>query len=217
MPYLPDQDRAPDDAQLREFIDAHPLGSLVTHDGQWPDLDLIPFLPREGRLIGHVARANPLWRRAPQNVLVTFGPIDHYISPSWYPSKAEKHQVVPTWNYLIVHVRGRLEVHDDAKWKRAAVAMLTQRMESGREHPWKVGDAPADYVAQRLDDIVGISIEISSMVGKFKVSAARTPADRLGARDGIRAESGESELVERMGAQVAPVAPVREAPGGGWS
>ncbi len=198
MPYLPAHDRAPDDTDLLEFVRRNPLGSLVTYDGDWPDIDLIPLLPKDSRLIGHVAKANPLWQRAGQRVLATFGPIDHYVSPTWYPSKTEHHEVVPTWNYLVVHVRGRFEVHHDTKWKRAAVALLTQRMEGGRERPWKVGDAPADYVAGMLENIVGISLEIESVVGKFKVSGARTPADRLGARDGIRAESGESELTDRM-------------------
>lgn len=205
MPYLPPHDEVRDVAVLRDFIDAHPLATLVTRDADQLDADLIPLLASEGpdgelELIGHVARNNPLWRtptsRGP--VLALFGPVDHYVSPTWYPSKAEHHRAVPTWNYLIVHARGELVVHDDPRWVRGAVARLTSRMESGREEPWRMGQAPADYLDEMLGNIVGISVKVSSLVGKFKVSAHRSPADRLGAADGIASSGGPDELVEAM-------------------
>lgn len=204
MPYLPEHDTLTDRDTLLEFVGAHPLASLVTHDGQRPDLDLVPLLPVQTEagleLVGHVARANPLWQPGRQQgpVLATFGPVDHYVSPTWYPSKAEHHRTVPTWNYLVVHARGRLVVHDDPTWTRGVVARLTQRMEADQPQPWRTGQAPADYLTQMLANIVGIAVEVDSLVGKFKVSAARSTANREGALAGIRAAGGPAELVEAM-------------------
>lgn len=203
MPYRPAHDILDDEDVLLDFIARHPLATLVTHDGTAPDVDLIPLLAEQGsegvELIGHVARANPLWQgRQVGPVLAVFGPVDHYVSPTWYPSKAEDHRTVPTWNYLVAHARGELVVHDERKWTRAAVARLTNAMESGREQPWRVGMAPRAYVESELDDIVGISIRVTSLTGKFKVSAARSEADRVGASDGIERDGGPSELVARM-------------------
>ena len=139
-------------------------------------------------------------------MLAVFGPVDHYVSPTWYPSKAEHHRVVPTWNYLVVHARGELVVRDDPRWVRGAVAKLTSAMEGGREVPWRMGQAPDDYLADMLANIVGITIEVESLTGKFKVSAHRSEADRLGARDGIAAESDASvtPLVDAMGERFPP-------------
>jgi transcriptional regulator len=203
MPYRPAHDTVDDPVVLLDFIKRHPLATLVTHDGVAPDADLIPLLAQQGseglELFGHVARANPLWQR-PQvgPVLAVFGPVDHYVSPTWYPSKAEHHRVVPTWNYLVVHAQGELVVHDDRTWTRAAVARLTRAMESERPDPWRVGLAPQEYVDSQLEQIVGISFQVTSLVGKFKVSAARSVPDREGAADGIEGDGGPPELVEAM-------------------
>ncbi|PUA79270.1 FMN-binding negative transcriptional regulator [Nocardioides currus] len=203
MPYRPAHDAVDDPAVLLDFIARHPLATLVTHDGETPDADLLPLLAQQGgegvELIGHVARANELWQR-PQvgPVLAVFGPVDHYVSPTWYPSKAEHQRVVPTWNYLVVHARGELVVHDDRAWTRAAVARLTNAMESGRSQPWRVGMAPQEYVEEQLHEIVGISIAVTSLVGKFKVSGKRSAADREGAATGIAADGGPEELVTAM-------------------
>ena len=215
MPYLPAHDTLTDVDVMRDFVVAQPLASVVTHDGSAPDLDLVPLLCETSetsatgvRLIGHVARSNPLWLPGRQQgpVLAVFGPVDHYVSPTWYPSKAEHHRVVPTWNYLVVHARGELVVHDDPRWVRGAVAKLTTAMEGGREVPWRMGQAPDDYLADMLIKIVGITIEVESLTGKFKVSAHRSEADRLGARDGIAAESDASvtPLVDAMGERFPP-------------
>lgn len=196
VPYTPDHDVVDDPAVLAAFIRRNPLATLVTHDGVRPDTDLIPLLQVEGErgpeLVGHVARSNPLWRPESHRgqVLAVFGPAEHYVSPSWYPSKAEHHRVVPTWNYLVVHAWGKLVVHDDTRWVRGVVARLTTAMEAGREQPWRMGQAPADYTEQMLQQIVGVSIQVESLLGRFKVSAHRAEADRLGARDGVTAEAG---------------------------
>lgn len=209
MPYRPAHDAMDDPAELLGFIARHPLATLVTHDGSAPDANLIPLLAHQGSdgldLIGHVARANPLWER-PQvgPVLAVFGPVDHYVSPTWYPSKAETHRTVPTWNYLVVHAQGELVIHDDRSWTRAAVARLTNAMESGRAEPWRVGMAPPEYVDEQLGHIVGISLRVTSLLGKFKVSGARSEEDRVGATDGIEGDGGPPELVEAMRLRLRP-------------
>lgn len=206
MPYLPPHDEVTDRAVLIDFIARHPLATLVTGGEQGPQADLIPLLlvesPDGPELIGHVARANPLWQPGNHEgtTLAVFGPVQHYISPTWYPSKGQHHRVVPTWNYLMVQARGRLQVHDDPSWTRAAVARLTHRMESGRAQPWRIGMAPPDYLDDQLARIVGIRMPVERLIGKFKVSAARTDLDRLGARDGVLADAGPeaSEVAQAM-------------------
>lgn len=192
MVYLPAHDAATEPAQMAALIRAAPLAMVVTTDGTELTANHLPLLLETGpdRLIGHVARGNDLWRDGQHEgeSLAVFSGADHYLSPSWYPSKAEHHQVVPTWNYLVAHVYGELVVHDDPRWVRGAVAKLTHAMEASRDEPWRMADAPRDYLQQRLGDIVGIELRISRIVGKFKVSAARTAADRQGAADGIERE-----------------------------
>lgn len=213
MPYLPAHDRVDDEDLVLDVIAQHPLASLVTHDGASPEVDLIPLLAQRTasgiELIGHVARANPVWQpgRHEGESLAVFRATDHYISPTWYPSTAEHHRTVPTWNYVAVHAWGPLEVHDDPRWVRAVVARLTSHMEAGREEPWRMGTAPPDHVEEALANIVGIRIPVHRLTGKFKVSAHKSDADRLGARDGVAADgSGRGAgtnpdlLVEWMGA-----------------
>ncbi|MFC6703768.1 FMN-binding negative transcriptional regulator [Flexivirga alba] len=204
MVYLPSHDEAPSAADVAQLIAAVPLATLVTTDGKTLSANHIPFLLESGadgdRLVGHVARANDVWREGNHEgeSLVVFNGADHYVSPTWYPSKQEHHQVVPTWNYLVAHVYGELVIHDDLRWTRGAVAKLTGAMEHGREDAWHMGQAPADYVSEQLDKIVGIELRISRIIGKFKVSAHRSSADRGGAADGIEADSGLSPLVDEM-------------------
>lgn len=207
MVYLPEHDAAPDAAAIVELMHNAPLAALVTTDGQQLAADHLPLLLEgdleTGRLIGHVARANPLWRngRHVGESLVIFGGSEHYVSPTWYPSKEQHHQVVPTWNYLIAHVYGQVIVHDDERWVRGAVAKLTKAMEAGRLQPWRMADAPASYLSDQFGKVVSIEIPISRVVGKFKVSAARSAADRLGAADGIASEPdgpAAADLVSAM-------------------
>lgn len=204
MVYLPPHDEAPSSADVAALIAAVPLAMLVTTDGNTLTANHIPLLLERGadgdRLVGHVARANDVWREGNHagESLAVFNGAEHYVSPTWYPSKQEHHQVVPTWNYLVAHVYGELVIHDDLRWTRGAVAKLTGTMEHGREGAWHMGQAPAGYVADQLDKIVGIELRVTRIVGKFKVSAHRSSADRGGAADGIEADSGPSQLVDAM-------------------
>ena len=204
MVYLPAHDEATSADAVADLIAAVPLATLVTTDGNTLSANHIPLLLEQSadgaRLVGHVARANDVWREGNHTgeSLAVFTGADHYVSPTWYPSKQEHHQVVPTWNYLVAHVYGELVIHDDLRWTRGAVAKLTGTMEHGREDAWHMGQAPADYLAGMLEEIVGIELRVTRIVGKFKVSAARSVEDRLGAADGIETDSGTSPLVDAM-------------------
>jgi len=113
--------------------------------------------------------------------------------PNWYPTKQDEHRVVPTYNYAVVHAYGELVVHDDEKWLRAFLGRLTKRMELPQARPWKMGDAPQDYLATMVQGIVGIEIVVSRLVGKWKVSQNRSPVDREGAAAGLRVAGGAEQ------------------------
>jgi transcriptional regulator len=186
-------------AMLQALIAAHPLGTLVTVQDGLPCADEVPFLfdrtaGPHGTLRAHVARANPLWQCAADTpVLVIFRGPQAYVSPNWYPSKAEHGKVVPTWNYVLVQARGRLRVIDqDPVWLRAQLDALTHLQERPQPQPWQVGDAPADYLAQMMRAIVGIEITLDSLAGKWKVSQNRTPAERAGVVAGLTTQAQES-------------------------
>ncbi|MDD5028376.1 MAG: FMN-binding negative transcriptional regulator [Rhodoferax sp.] len=177
---------------LHTCLAAHPLASLVTVQDGLPHSDEIAFMlaaDNPNTLRAHVARANPLWQRAANTpVLVVFRGPQAYITPSWYPAKAEHGKVVPTWNYVVVQARGILRVIDDADWLRAQVTALTHSQEGTRAAPWQVSDAPADYVAQTLRAIVGIEVTIEALTGKWKVSQNRNVSDRAGVVNGLHQE-----------------------------
>lgn len=179
---------------LHELLRTHPLGLLVTQsDAGELSANSVPFVldadpvGGPGILRAHVARANPLWREARGDVdsLVVFQGEQAYISPSFYPSKAEHHKVVPTWNYCVVQARGRLRAVEDTGWLHDFVTRLTDRHEASRAQPWAVGDAPEDYIATMLRAIVGIEIVLGSLTGKWKVGQNRSAADRAGVARGL--------------------------------
>ena len=183
---------------LQRLIREHPFGLLVTDGTSGLAANGVPFLldpdpaGGPGVLRAHVARANPVWKeaRSDRDSLVVFQGPQAYISPAWYPSKAEHGKVVPTWNYVIVQGRGTVRFIEDAEWLRAFVARLTDRHEGERAArdggaAWAVTDAPADYVETMLRAIVGVEIVLTSLVGKWKVSQNRPQADRDGVARGL--------------------------------
>lgn len=178
---------------LHKLVHDHPLGLLITLADAGLQANPVPFFldadpaGGPGILRAHVARANPLWREARADVetLVVFQGAQAYISPSWYPAKAEHGKVVPTWNYVTVQARGTLRAIDDAAWLRAFVTRLTQHHETTQAKPWAVADAPPEYIDSMLRAIVGIEIVLSSLVGKWKVSQNRSVADRTGVVRGL--------------------------------
>ena len=186
--YVPShfEEKRPD--VLAELIAKYPLGTLVSVDGDGVlQANNVPFLFESGVLSGHVARGNPAWRETRGESLVIFQGPNVYVSPSFYPSKAEHGKVVPTWNYCTVQARGTLRAIEDTEWLRTLVTRLTDRHEGKREKPWAVTDAPSDYIDKLLPAIVGIEIEVTSLVGKWKTSQNRTPTDRAGVLDALTA------------------------------
>ncbi|MBN3740272.1 MULTISPECIES: FMN-binding negative transcriptional regulator [Burkholderia] len=202
--YVPADFNEPDPDALRELIVQHPFGSLITQGKNGLDANHLPFelLPDDGglgELHAHVARANPVWRDVADGdeVLVIFRAGDAYISPNWYPSKHVAHRQVPTWNYVVVHAHGRITVRDDEKFVRGVVARLTRTHEASQPVPWKMGDAPKDYIDTMVQSIVGLRIEITRLVGKRKLGQNKAGADIRGAGEALIAD-GNLAIGEAM-------------------
>jgi transcriptional regulator len=171
---------------LHELIRRHPLGTLIASTESGLDANHIPFLlsaatSPNGILRCHVARANSIWKNLSedQEVLVVFQGEGAYVSPSLYEAKAKDGKVVPTWNYIAVHAYGTPRIVTDPAWLHALVSDLTDTNEAAREAPWRVSDAPSDYIAKMLSAIVGIEIPITRLLGKWKVSQNRASTDRV--------------------------------------
>ena len=182
---------------LREAIRGIALATLVTNtDGQL-EANHLPMLLEGERLFGHFARANPVWKtlKPGAEVLAIFLGPHFYTSPNWYPSKAVSGKGVPTWNYISVHVRGRLTLHDDVEWLRTHVGALSHEHEKDRPVPWKPEDAPGDYIEALLKAIVGYEIAITSIEGKWKLGQNRPAGDGAGIREALLAE-GRPDLAE---------------------
>lgn len=204
--YLPAHFEETRPAVLQALLRAHPLGQLVTLDAHGaPVANPIPFILDTdrgplGTLVGHVARANPVWRSAGQVALVLFQGPDGYVSPNGYAAKREHGKLVPTWNYATVQARGPLLALDDAAAVRALVTRLTVRHESTQPRPWAVADAPDDYIATMLKAIVCIEIPLTALVGKYKLSQNRSAADQAGVVAVLRAaaEPAQQALADWM-------------------
>ncbi len=192
--------------ELHRFISEYPLGILVVGGPNGLDANHLPFglnpdAGEQGALFAHVARANPVWQEVGDGaeVLVIFRAAGAYVSPNWYPSKHESHRQVPTWNYRAVHVHGRLRICDDERFVRGVVARLTRTHEArtGSERPWKMTDSSAEYIDEMLASIVGLEVEISRMVGKWKLSQNKETRDRTGAAEELR-KRGEDVMAQAM-------------------
>jgi transcriptional regulator len=206
--YIPGHFAEPSLEVLHATLRDAGLCTLVTTGEGGLDASHLPLLLEPepgplGRLIGHVARASPQWRATPAGaaaLVVLLGP-DAYVTPSWYPSKQEAGKVVPTWNYLAIHAHGVVRFFEDRARLLDVVTRLTVRHEAGRAHPWKVTDAPPDYVEAMLGGIVGVELTITRLEGKWKASQNRSEADRRGVEAGLRAEGHPvmADLVGRRG------------------
>jgi transcriptional regulator len=202
--YVPPHFEVSNPAVLHDLIAHHPLGVLITQSESGLNANHIPFelestVSNHGILRAHVARNNPVWQLSTNGdeVLVVFQADDAYISPNWYPSKHKTHQQVPTWNYRVVHAYGKITIHDDEKYVRALVGRLTKKHEASQPKPWKMSDAPREYMEMMVKSIVGIEIEITRIIGKFKLSQNRENRDRLNAGQ-MLVEQGNEVLGKAM-------------------
>jgi len=195
--YLPPHFTAPDAGQVAAFVDSVAAADLVTFDGTKPVASLIPIIwdrdsGEHGRLLGHLAVANPQWRSVSAGttaLAIVHGP-QAYVSPSWYPSTARHGRTVPTWNYVTVHFTGPLTVHQDPEWLRDVVTRLTQLHEKPRPAPWAVTDAPPDYINGQLRGIVGVELTITTVAAKHKLSQNRSAEDQAAVAEALRGEPG---------------------------
>lgn len=194
--YVPRAFAETDTAVLHDQMQATPLPVLITQGDHGLLASHVPLLlkPDEGpygTLYGHLARANPQWHALTEatEVMVIFAGEQAYISPSFYPSKAEHGKAVPTWNYLAVHAYGPAEVFHDAERLLALVSQLSDRHEAERPAPWAVSDAPREYIDSMLKAIVGFRLPITRLIGKRKLSQNRSAADQAGVRAGLLANN----------------------------
>jgi transcriptional regulator len=176
---------------LHKLMEDQPFASLITVGSSGLFASHIPMVLEQngalGQLRGHISRANTQWRdyTAAIEALAIFSGPQHYISPSWYPEKQETGKVVPTWNYVVVHAHGHLKVIEDGEWLMAHLQRLTSIHEAQSAIPWKISDAPADYVASQIKGIVGLEMDIARLEGKWKVSQNRSAEDRKGVVQGL--------------------------------
>lgn len=197
---------------LHSLMAQHPFAAIVAAHRGALVADHIPLMyePEEGtlgKLVGHVAKSNPLWQ-APagtEHLLIFQGP-SAYVSPNWYPTKAESGKVVPTWNYAVVHVHATLTANQDPEALLALLTKLTDHHEAAQAKPWQVADAPADYIERMMGAIVRVDFSIQRMQGKWKVSQNQPQANRLGVVDGLRglgsdAATEMASLVQQFGGE----------------
>jgi transcriptional regulator len=197
--YVPPYHAMADCHAAHALMDAYPLGAWVTHTEEGLVANHIPFVldrsrGRFGTLLGHVSRANRVWAQlqTPAQSVVMFQGPQSYITPGWYPTKHQDGKVVPTWNYSVVHAHGAARAIDDRDWLHAMLVQLTAANESSQASPWKVTDAPVDYIEKMARAVVGIEIPIERLVGKLKVSQDEPMQDRLGTVTGLMAEGTEN-------------------------
>jgi transcriptional regulator len=189
---------------LHKLMEDQPFASLITMGSSGLFATHLPMVLEQkgtlGRLRGHVSRANTQWRDYTPSVeaLAIFSGPQHYITPSWYREKQESGKVVPTWNYAVVHAYGHLKVVEDGDWLLAHLQKLTDIHEAGSRNPWKVSDAPGDYIGSQIKGIVGLEMDIVRLEGKWKVSQNRSAEDRSGVVRGL----GELNTTESQAMKV---------------
>jgi transcriptional regulator len=200
--YLPKHFEETRSEVLGALMASHPLATLVSLGSEGLEANHIPLQARQTAdghwlLEGHVARANHLWQQAGVDFLVVFQGPQAYVSPAWYASKKEHGKVVPTWNYAVVHAKGKLIAHDDPVWLQSFLARLTQTHETKVASDWKITDAPDDYIEQLKKAIVGIEIPVTSIIGKWKTSQNRPESDRVGVKAALeRLDPASAKLVQ---------------------
>ena len=198
--YLPRSFQETREPALQALMRDYPFATVVIAGAAGLAANHLPLELAGDRLQGHVARVNELAKADGAEVLVIFQGPDAYVSPNWYPSKHETGREVPTWNYAVVQVHGRLRVIEDQAWLRALLERLTERHEAGQASPWHVDDAPADHVEKMLGAIVGLDIAIDRIEAKFKLSQNHPTRNRTGVVEGLRerAHRHDRDLADLM-------------------
>ena len=182
--------------KMQKLVHDNPFATLICPNNAQTTVDHIPFyldstVGECGCLYAHIAAKNPLLENLANSpsCIIVFQASNSYISPSWYPSKHEHGKAVPTWNYAVVHARGDAIMHRDPEWILRHLNLLTERHESQQSLPWKISDAPNDYIDTLLSLIVGIEIPIMNIQGKWKLNQNKSEADRIGVVAGLLSKS----------------------------
>ncbi|MEM9621283.1 MAG: FMN-binding negative transcriptional regulator [Pseudomonadota bacterium] len=187
---------------LYTLIRKHPLATLVTLAHGEVAVNHLPMhlcCNAEPCLQAHVPRASEVWRHVQDHdVTAVFHGPQSYVTPSWYPGKAAHGRVVPTWNYAVVHVRGRARAIHEADWLMAHLQRLTNQQEAKQAQPWQVGDAPADFTRRLVEGLVGIELPVTHLTGKWKVSQNRSVEDQRGVLDGLGAAGPQAQPMHQL-------------------
>ncbi len=198
--YRPDQFRVDDVKEMHALMRARPFATLVSAGAKGLNASHLPTVLKDegenGAIECHLARANPHWSElaeAGEALMIFHGP-EAYITPNWYPSKAEHGKVVPTWNFAAVHAYGRPDVMHEPEWLLRHVTELTAQQERGQAQPWLPSDAPPAFIDAMLRGIVGFRFPIARLEGKWKMSQNREMPDRAGVVSGLRARAEEDDL-----------------------
>lgn len=205
--YIPPHFARTDPDAIAALVDAHPLAAVVAVTPDGPVVNHLPLLRDGAGFAGHVARANPLHALVSPEmpVVAVFRAVEGYVSPNWYPSKAATHRAVPTWNYDVVHVHGRLRFSHAERDRRRVVSLLTTRHERRVNGPagWRMGDAPPDYMRRMLDGIVALHLTVERIEAKAKLSQNRDAADAASVADRFEA-AGDTGMATAIRAAVSP-------------
>jgi len=205
--YVPEHFKENDTPKLQQYIRDYGFGMLIVADEAGIEANHVPFhlscsgTDSLGTLQCHVARKNPVWQRLALGgrVLAVFQGPNAYVSPSWYPTKAENGRVVPTWNYLAVHAEGHARIVEDSAWLQQHLRELTDQHESGRSEPWAVDDAPSDFTEKLVQAMVGIEIEVDTLTGKLKASQNLPERNKAGVKAGLEGEeSTHSQAMSQL-------------------
>ena len=196
--YVSKHHQLTDHGAICSLIESHPLAAWVCQTEDGLVANHVPFLldrsrGPHGTLLGHVARANGIWRQLRPSLpsLLLFQGPQAYITPGWYPGMAEHGRVVPTWNYAVAHAQGVARVVEDREWMLDMLERLAHVQEAKQALPWRIADAPAGYIESMLRAIVGIEIPIDRVQAKLKASQDEDLQDRLGTVKGLQSEPGE--------------------------
>jgi len=199
--YQPKSFRQDNVDEMKAMMKAYPLATLVTTGQHGLEANHIPLILKEVAtgehvLWGHMAKANPLWQELDDSasVLAIFHGPNGYVSPNYYPTKQEHGKVVPTWNYVAVHVRGQLAfIHED-HWKLEMLNNLTAQHESQQKDPWSVNDAPKEFTQSLLGAIVGFEIRVTAIDGKWKAGQNQPHKNRKGTIDGLSVSPNQADI-----------------------
>lgn len=201
--YVPKHFEVREWEEITRFVAHARAADLVTADSTGlPVATLMPALwdtssldeSNFGRLVMHMAKANPQWvsiEPGAKALAIIHGP-QAYVSPSNYEGKLTDHKVVPTWNYQSIHLSGTVEVSADVELLRQIVSELTEFHERDRVVPWNVSEADPKYFEAQLHGIIAVTLHVSKVEAKYKLSQNRSVQDR----QRVIADLSSSQLLE---------------------